>query len=66
MYGEGAAVEKLQAYAECTLRQPTARERLLERKKVMEEGLTIINDALKALDENPEFERVHNLISKAL
>ena len=50
----------------CSLRQPTTRERLEQTRKVLTEKLSDINDALAALDSNPEFERVHNLIQKAL
>ena len=46
-------------------RQPTIRERLTRQKGILEKQLTNINNALEALDKNPEFETVHNLLSKA-
>jgi hypothetical protein len=71
MYEEGlqspisTALQYAQKNAECALRVPTTREKLLDRKAVMERHLADINAALDALDKFPEFENIHNLLSKA-
>ena len=43
----------------------TLRQRLEERKKAAEEHLADVNQALKFIDDNPNFESFHNLIGKA-
>lgn len=47
-------------------RKPTTRERLLEQRKELERILGDVNAAIEALDKNPEFEEVHNLLTKVL
>lgn len=42
----------------------TTRERLLERKHLLENALNDINDALSALDTNPELEKFIEVIAK--
>lgn len=54
-----------QVKADCTLRQETLRQRLEFRKKQTEALLADVNEALKFLDNNPNFEAFHNLIGKA-
>jgi hypothetical protein len=46
-------------------RIPTTRERLTERKLMLEKHLVDLNAALEALDKFPEFEQIHNLLTKA-
>jgi vacuolar-type H+-ATPase subunit E/Vma4 len=47
-------------------RRPTSRERLLEQRKILSQHLQNIDEALEALDKNPDFELVHNLLTKVL
>ena len=49
----------------CVQTRQTLRQRLEERKKAAEEHLADINQALKFIDDNPNFESFHNLIGKA-
>jgi hypothetical protein len=51
--------------AEKALRVPTTRERLTERKLMLEKHLVDLNAALDALDKFPEFEQIHDLLTKA-
>lgn len=44
--------------------QPTIRKQLEQRKERVEVELEDIKNALKLLDENPTFEKVHDAISK--
>jgi hypothetical protein len=50
--------------AERSLRIPTQRERILERKAVLEKHLIDLNAALELLDKFPEFESIHNALTK--
>jgi hypothetical protein len=57
----------LKAQSECAVGVPTRqtlRQRLIERQKAAEEHLADINQALKFMDDNPNFEAFHNLIGK--
>ena len=47
-------------------RNVTSRERLVQMKNQLEGKLSEINEAIAALDSNPEFEKVHNLLARAL
>ena len=46
-------------------RIPTTRERLQLAKKELTKRLNDVNAALEALDKFPEFENIHNLLTKA-
>lgn len=66
MYPEEAMqgkIEKALAYEDS---EPTVRKKLLASKSVLENKLAKINEAIAALDKHPEFEEVHNVLSKAL
>ena len=43
---------------------PTIREQLLDKKAALERDVDAVNAALKLMDENPSFEKVHDAISK--
>jgi hypothetical protein len=62
-YDEKCAVTKC---VEGPERHVTSRERLWQKRSRLTEQLGEIDAALEALDANPEFERVHNLLSKVL
>jgi hypothetical protein len=49
----------------CVPTRATLREWMLERKKATEEHLADVNQVLKFIDDNPNFEVFHNLIGKA-
>lgn len=44
--------------------QPSTRDMLLQRKEHLERQLADIEAAISALDRNPEFEELHNLLSR--
>lgn len=46
--------------------EPTVRQKLVATKAILENKLAKINEAIEALDKSPEFEKVHNVLSKAL
>ena len=48
------------------LRNPSPRERLQEKRKVLETELTAVNAAIQALDANPNIEQVMTLVQRAL
>lgn len=50
---------------QCTPRMQSIRERLTERKTVLERQLEEVNVAIKMLDENPAFEKVQDAIQRA-
>ena len=58
--------EQMAGSATLAPRTPTTRERLVEQRKALEQRLQDINDALKALDNFPDFEKIHNLLTKVL
>jgi len=62
------AYDELAKYSElsqiCTSTRQTLRERLVERKRIVEEHLSNATQALEFLDKNPAFESFHNLIGK--
>lgn len=45
-------------------RNPTITERLKTKKEILEANLAEVNEALEALEKNPEVSRVIDLISK--
>lgn len=47
------------------LQRQTLRERLQEQKKALEFQLASLSDAIKFMDDNPNFENFHNVITKA-
>jgi len=47
-------------------RQPTAREQLLQQREVLEKQLGVVNDALGALDKNPELEEFLTIVGRAV
>lgn len=47
-----------------TIRIMNFRERLEERKRIIESQLKEINEALRLLDENPVFEKIRDAISR--
>ena len=47
-------------------KQITTRERLVLLSAQLADSLAEVNEAIAALDSNPEFERIHNLLSKVL
>lgn len=49
----------------CAPSQLSIRERLEERKKSFEGQLRNVNEALEALNKNPEFEKFHDAVIKA-
>lgn len=61
-YGLDKASREVQCGAPSRM---TLRQRMIERQKQAEEHLADVNQALKFLDENPNFEQFHNLIGKA-
>ena len=46
--------------------RPTMKDKLLGKKARYEKQLKEVNDALEALNENPEIERVLNVVSKVI
>lgn len=46
------------------IRRQTIRERLIARQRNAERELKEIEEAIKALDENPGFEKVHDMITR--
>jgi len=46
--------------------RPTMKDKLLGKKQRYEKQLKEVNDALEALRENPEIERVLNVVSKVI
>lgn len=61
-------MNKLQSYPEqgqvCMPIRQTIRERLQEQQRQVADQLANIESALKFMDDNPNFENFHNLISK--
>lgn len=47
-------------------RQATMRERLVRNKEVLEAQLADVNKALELLDQNPTFEELQDVVSRAL
>ncbi len=55
--------------AECAVKQdrsPTAREQLVRKKTQFERQLTEVNEAIAALDEHPEIEKVLTLVGRTV
>jgi len=59
--GQGETVAKAN-----TVRRSSATEQLRQKKLRLEEELQEVNQAIAALDSNPELERVLHLVSKAM
>lgn len=53
-----------QETALCAPQRQTIRERLEEQKRFLSEQLSNIESAIKFMDDNPNFENFHNLVSK--
>jgi len=47
-------------------RQPSPRERLQDKREMLEKELTAVIAAIKALDDNPNIEQVMTLVQRAL
>lgn len=45
---------------------PSIRKQLQDKRDVLAKHLQSIDEAIAALDENPAFERVHDILSKVL
>jgi vacuolar-type H+-ATPase subunit E/Vma4 len=65
-YGYDGSQKQAMECVDNKLRNPTTRERLTMKKKSLEEALKITVDALEALDSSPEFERIQDLLMRAL
>lgn len=62
-YGDSPKVET--AIGQYNPRLNTLREKLTERKKMHEQALAEVNEALACIDKNPEFEKFHDAVSKS-
>ena len=66
-YGLNSAyMEQAKQTAALEMRRPTTRERLEMAREGLTKSLADVNEAIAALDSNPEFERIHNLLSRVL
>ena len=45
-------------------RRQTIREKLEEQRRTLQEHLTHLDQAIKFMDENPNFENFHNILGK--
>lgn len=62
-YPNGAGVCAEKSFED---RSPTARQQLAEKQKLLTVQLQQVNDAIEALDANPEIERVLTLVGRTV